>query len=138
MNSSIKMVKGLYVIHFLQLLTEAQDKGDIDNGYNMAIKNAKAFGGRKFHNKAFGGGVAFDYQADAENALEWVEKMNKEVWVYVITHKTGTVEWHGHMTAGQAKELEGDGKCVCSYQNEASYNEMKAGHEKYLSEQNPS
>jgi hypothetical protein len=74
MNSSIKMVKGNYVIHFLQLLAQ-EDKGDIDNGYSKAIANAKPFGGRKFHNKNYGGGIAFDYLSEAEAALEHITGM---------------------------------------------------------------
>jgi hypothetical protein len=38
-----------YVIHFL----------DLDNDYENALKIAKKLGGRKFHNKQYGGGIVF-------------------------------------------------------------------------------
>jgi hypothetical protein len=37
-----------YVFHFLQLA----------NNYEQALKLAKKIGGRKFHNKQYGGGIA--------------------------------------------------------------------------------
>jgi rubrerythrin len=71
MNSSIKRVKGYYVIHFLQMLTQAQKY--MEGGYIQAQANAKPFGGSKMHTKDFGGGIKFDYQIDAEKALAWAE-----------------------------------------------------------------
>lgn len=38
-----------YVIHFL----------DLNNDYENALKIAKKLGGRKFHNKQYGGGIVF-------------------------------------------------------------------------------
>ncbi len=38
-----------YVIHFL----------DLNNDYENALKTAKKLGGRKFHNKQYGGGIVF-------------------------------------------------------------------------------
>lgn len=57
-----------YVIHFLYLTKEADKStdeyiGDLLNGvdtlYNIALKRAKNIGGKKFHNKQFGGGIVF-------------------------------------------------------------------------------
>jgi hypothetical protein len=38
-----------YVIHFL----------DLNNDYENALKTARKLGGRKFHNKQYGGGIVF-------------------------------------------------------------------------------
>lgn len=38
-----------YVIHFLNL----------NNDYENALKTARKLGGRKFHNKQYGGGIVF-------------------------------------------------------------------------------
>lgn len=62
-----------YVCHFFSLLSEKEkladyaDKGtgiyaacaSLDNQYKFAIKRAKTIGGRKFHNKKYGGGIVF-------------------------------------------------------------------------------
>lgn len=49
-----------YVCHFLNLLTEEENKRlDISERYAYAIKKAKKIGGKKYHTKNFGGGIAF-------------------------------------------------------------------------------
>jgi len=52
-----------YVLHFLKLNSDAElDAADwIDTGakYALALARARALGGRKFHNKQFGGGIVF-------------------------------------------------------------------------------
>lgn len=66
-----------YVCHFLNFITEKDRQKDeekkidkygleikrdifgIDNLYNIALKRAKQLGGRKFHNKQYGGGIVF-------------------------------------------------------------------------------
>lgn len=59
-----------YVIHFLQLNTQYEhdapmwDKDGrglmtIHRKYELAIKRANRIGGRKFHNKQYGGGIVF-------------------------------------------------------------------------------
>ena len=64
-----------YVIHYLALLT-AEEKADnsldaILSRYNVVIAKArKLFGGRKFHNKQYGGGIVFQsYNVAVELAL---------------------------------------------------------------------
>lgn len=86
MESRIYYVNGKYVVHFLSLLTdkemdeceqEAQRLGDTfstNTKYNFAIRKAKPFDGKKFHNKQYGGGIAFDYREDAERMLKSVEE----------------------------------------------------------------
>lgn len=58
-----------YVVHFTQLVND-QDREKAKEGsslespaisklYEMALKKARKIGGRKFHNKQYGGGVVF-------------------------------------------------------------------------------
>lgn len=47
-----------YVCHFLNLLKDGE--GDsIQNRYQIALNRAKKIGGKKFHNKQYGGGIVF-------------------------------------------------------------------------------
>jgi hypothetical protein len=57
-----------YVCHFLNLLTDKEQNDIRENSkpfesvndmYNFALQRAKAIGGRKFHNKQYGGGIVF-------------------------------------------------------------------------------
>lgn len=49
-----------YVCHYVWLLTQDElDDPKFTNRYNVALLRAKPLGGRKFHNKQFGGGIAF-------------------------------------------------------------------------------
>lgn len=47
-----------YVCHFLNLLKDT-DEGDISQKYRIALNRAKEIGGKKFHNKQYGGGIVF-------------------------------------------------------------------------------
>lgn len=47
-----------YVCHFLNLLTEKEKYSTAQN-YGLALARAKKIGGRKFHNKQYGGGIVF-------------------------------------------------------------------------------
>lgn len=56
-----------YVCHFLNLLTEAEkEKYSYPDNYPMAVKRANKLGGRKFHNKQYGGGIVFQCYGGAE------------------------------------------------------------------------
>jgi hypothetical protein len=49
-----------YVCHFLELINDNECEGmSITNKYNFALQRAKSIGGRKFHNKQYGGGIVF-------------------------------------------------------------------------------
>ena len=51
-----------YVCHFLNLNTrEELDSAtlDVSQKYNLALARAKQFKGKKYHNKSYGGGIAF-------------------------------------------------------------------------------
>ena len=47
-----------YVLHFLHL-NKDDDAGDIPGKYAAAVKRANKLGGKKFHNKQYGGGIVF-------------------------------------------------------------------------------
>ena len=52
-----------YICHFLALNTPAENadfSGDfITRKYNLALARARKLGGKKFHNKQYGGGIIF-------------------------------------------------------------------------------
>ena len=48
-----------YVVHFLHLLTKEERETYNEHRYSWAIKRANSIGGRKFHNKQYGGGIVF-------------------------------------------------------------------------------
>lgn len=51
-----------YVCHFLSLDVHGPDKGigyGLSERYSMAVKLANKAGGRKYHNKQYGGGIVF-------------------------------------------------------------------------------
>ena len=97
-NIKTHYIKGKVVVHFLSILTEseikecelkAQKNGDIftiDTKYKFAVNKANKFGGRKFHNKSFGGGIAFENEQQLErfiskevesSSLAALEKVNR-------------------------------------------------------------
>lgn len=47
-----------YVCHFLNFINSKEELPIYDK-YGIALKRAKKFGGRKFHNKQYGGGIVF-------------------------------------------------------------------------------
>ena len=64
-----------YVIHFLNILSPAERWNtplSIDQKYALALKKAKAAGGKKYHNKAYGGGIAFE----SYNIQDLINKLN--------------------------------------------------------------
>ena len=72
-----------YVCHYLKLITPEEEQeiresgnreqfGWIDQEYNAALNRAKKIGGRKFHNKQYGGGILFY----ANNLPALCEKIN--------------------------------------------------------------
>jgi hypothetical protein len=56
-----------FVCHFIQLNTrqelEADPFIDVSQKYALALKRARTLGGKKFHNKQFGGGIVFQEYA---------------------------------------------------------------------------
>jgi hypothetical protein len=68
-----------FVLHFLALNTPADDEmaqgflDGISRKYTAALTRAKTIGGRKFHNKQYGGGIVFS----SYNLRELCEKINQ-------------------------------------------------------------
>lgn len=52
-----------YVVHFFALNTDAERTNytdySVSDKYEIALKRAHTIGGRKFHNKQYGGGIVF-------------------------------------------------------------------------------
>lgn len=65
-----------YVLHFPKLLTEEEGRDYshdfVTRQYSIALNRAKKIGGRKFHNKQYGGGILFH----ANNLPALCEKIN--------------------------------------------------------------
>ena len=82
----IDFINGNAVIHFIGTLTEAEHKqceqqakenGDVfalDAKYRYAIRKAKPFRGRKFHNKKYGGGIAFDSEQECKKYVQFLNQ----------------------------------------------------------------
>lgn len=65
-----------YVVHFFSLLTETENNSNlsIDNKYKLALNRAKKIGGKKYHNKKYGGGIVFQSYniKDLENSIKTI------------------------------------------------------------------
>lgn len=48
-----------YVCHFLTFITDKDEFTGLDSRYDLALARSRQFGGRKFHNKQYGGGIVF-------------------------------------------------------------------------------
>lgn len=48
-----------YVLHFLRLCTDAELDAPTPYSYEVALTRGRRAGGRKFHNKQYGGGIVF-------------------------------------------------------------------------------
>ena len=64
-----------YVLHFLNLCTRTELDADpwipTGNKYAIAVKRANRIGGKKYHNKSYGGGIVFQSYSleDTENSI---------------------------------------------------------------------
>jgi hypothetical protein len=70
-----------YVLHFLALNTDAEldyaDWQSLSSKYDKALARSRAAGGRKFHNKQFGGGIVFQSYSLDELCTHLNELRNK-------------------------------------------------------------
>jgi hypothetical protein len=48
-----------YVCHYTRLSTPIDRDADVSERYTLALARARSIGGRKFHNKQYGGGIVF-------------------------------------------------------------------------------
>jgi hypothetical protein len=78
-NDFTKIDSGRFCIHFLNLniksddIQAGTDLNRISNLYNMALARFKPIGGKKYHNKKYGGGVAF-YTNNLELTIEKINQ----------------------------------------------------------------
>lgn len=75
-----------YVCHFLNFITDNDDYDKtgvyigIDNKYKLALERAKKIGGKKYHNKRYGGGIviqSYNIQEDERRIVELMKEYNK-------------------------------------------------------------
>lgn len=59
-----------YVIHFLNIPT---DNLSVNSMYNQALAKTKSLGGKRFHNKQYGGGIVFS----TYNLNDLITKLNE-------------------------------------------------------------
>lgn len=59
-----------YVCHFFNLLKDSEKDYSISFRYEIALKRARKIGGKKFHNKQYGGGIVFQSYNLTETAKE--------------------------------------------------------------------
>lgn len=67
-----------YVCHFLNFIKNNEVE---PNQYEIALKRAKKIGGRKFHNKQYGGGVVFqsyNIQSTEKDILELMAEVGQK------------------------------------------------------------
>lgn len=64
-----------YVCHYLNLSIPS-DANHPGHGYALAINRARLIGGKKFHNKQYGGGIVFQSYSLQETA-EAIKKVTK-------------------------------------------------------------
>lgn len=67
-----------YVCHFLRLATKQDDGLDISQKYTEALLRSKQLGGRKFHNKQYGGGIAFGCIYNLQNLCDKINELLNE------------------------------------------------------------
>ena len=66
-----------YVIHFTHLINDEERNFIPWNGqYEYALKKAKLIGGKKFHNKQYGGGIVFQ-SYNLENTFDKIKKLQE-------------------------------------------------------------
>lgn len=67
-----------YVIHFLQCEPEKWKENELSVRYKMVCKLMNKIGGRKFHNKRYGGGIVFQSYSLPE-LIESIERLKESV-----------------------------------------------------------
>jgi len=69
-----------YALHYLQILTDQEQKNSIFRLYEYALNKAKRLnlGCKKFHNKQYGGGLVFETYNLKDLCDRLNEKLNKE------------------------------------------------------------
>jgi hypothetical protein len=72
-----------YVCHFLSLNTPEEINAvpwiDVSEKYNLALARARNLGGRKFHNKQYGGGIVFRCVFNLRELCEQINELTEGV-----------------------------------------------------------
>lgn len=57
-----------YVCHFLEVVSDSDRHPDctISELYEIALRKARRYGGKRYHNKKYGGGIAFSSFSESE------------------------------------------------------------------------
>lgn len=78
-----------HVCHFLEFLGIADQDLTLDQKYAVALKRAATIGGRKFHNKQYGGGIVFQEQGGAllDVLAERIKKLAGEQRYYPMSRR---------------------------------------------------
>ena len=89
---------GRYACHFLAFIGPNDKFTSLDDRYALALQRAKPLGGRKFHNKQYGGGIVFQaYDSQLEKLSEKIiaiageptfEAMQRRATILVKFHAT--------------------------------------------------
>lgn len=89
-----------YACHFLNLICEQDElfvKSSIGDSfkhisveYSIAVARAKKLGGRKFHNKQFGGGIVFQSYNIRSTEKDIIEFLNNVQYVQFLNEKDRT------------------------------------------------
>lgn len=77
-----------YVIHFLQLLTDAEKNTvPFNKQYDLAVKRANKVGGKKYHTKQYGGGIVFQSYNTQNKADQINDLLKKTVGSVLLLEK---------------------------------------------------
>ena len=67
-----------YVCHFLHLDVYGMYSGiDLSQRYNLAVSLARTLGGKRFHNKQYGGGIVFQCY-NLQNLCKRINELTKK------------------------------------------------------------
>lgn len=67
-----------YVIHFLAFVQDLRNTDiSVMDKYKIAVKRANKIGGRKYHNKQYGGGIVFQSYS-IQNTAKRIDELNSE------------------------------------------------------------
>lgn len=101
-----------YVCHFLHLLrkVDREDTNVIGTLYEIALRNAKELGGKKFHNKQYGGGIVFS-SYNLENLCESINLLtgkliegHREPTAIELKRGYGAIHYKTFVTADVTKK----------------------------------
>jgi len=80
-----------YVVHFLDIMPMRYKGYDLSNRYEAVVKFANKLGGKKFHNKQYGGGIVFQsYNLDSTERFIF-EKIAEDNQKYIEEKGLGNV-----------------------------------------------